>query len=274
MDAAEQKRHGLEKRPHELDFGLRDRLLVLENRVEHIDIGAFEDFLLVGHDHFERFDSFQLPRKPPNEIPSTPLHRLMISVISVELTGIRSFAKNCYGSLRGKATYLQVFLADRAGPIAVDDAEIGENEAFLEDFVHVLAMANLEGSVRGGKQYQEDVEHDVHGLEEQSDPVVVLYGVAPRDGIVIREKRDFEEVSIDDPVLRETIDDAVVLAMKGRVETHAGDEDEEVDRIEGDDESGDPLGSLEEEVAIADLMRRGRKGLRNRGSHRRRMCRG
>lgn len=33
--------------------------------------------------------------KPPNEIPSTPLHRLIISVISVELTGICSEPKNC-----------------------------------------------------------------------------------------------------------------------------------------------------------------------------------
>ena len=29
VDAAKQKRHGFEKGPHELDFGLRDRLLVL-----------------------------------------------------------------------------------------------------------------------------------------------------------------------------------------------------------------------------------------------------
>lgn len=100
VDAAKQKRHGFEKGPHELDFGLRDRLLVRKNRVEHIDVGALEDLLLVGHDLFERFGSLSPPCKPPNEIPSTPLHRLMISVISVELTGICSEAKNCWGSMR------------------------------------------------------------------------------------------------------------------------------------------------------------------------------
>ena len=55
------------------------------------------------------------------------------------------------------------------------------------------------------------MKHDVHGLEEESDPVVVLCGFAPRDRIVVCEKRHLEEVSIDDPVLRESIDDAVVL---------------------------------------------------------------
>ena len=36
-----------------------------------------------------------LASRPSNEIPSTPLHRLMISETSVELTGICSEAKNC-----------------------------------------------------------------------------------------------------------------------------------------------------------------------------------
>lgn len=48
--------------------------------------------------------------------------------------------------------------------------------------------------------------------------------------------------------------------MNRRGRTHIDDENEEVDRVEGDDEAGKPLGSLEEEVAIADLMRRREKG--------------
>lgn len=61
------------------------------------------------------------------------------------------------------------------------------------------------------EEYQEDVKHDIHGLGEESDPVVVLCRFAPCNRIVVREERHFEEVSIDDPVLREAIDDAVVL---------------------------------------------------------------
>lgn len=55
------------------------------------------------------------------------------------------------------------------------------------------------------------MKHDIHGLEEENDPVVVLCGFAPRNRVVVRKERHFEEVSIDDPVLRESIDDAVVL---------------------------------------------------------------
>ena len=76
--------------------------------------------------------------------------------------------------------------------------------------MHVLAVTNLQMVWMNGR-YQEDVKHDIHGLEEESDPVVVLCRFAPRNRIVVREERHFEEVSIDDPVLREAIDDAVVL---------------------------------------------------------------
>ena len=52
--------------------------------------------------------------------------------------------------------------------------------------------------------------------------------------------------------------------MNWRGRTHIDDENEEVDRVEGDDEPGKPLGSLEEEVAIADLMRRIGRDVRSR----------
>lgn len=52
--------------------------------------------------------------------------------------------------------------------------------------------------------------------------------------------------------------------MNRRGRTHIDDENEEVDRIEGDNESGNPLGSLEEEVVIADLMRRIGRDVRSR----------
>lgn len=55
------------------------------------------------------------------------------------------------------------------------------------------------------------MKHDIHGLDEENDPVVLFCSFAKRNGVVVREERHFEEVSIDDPVLRESIDDAVVL---------------------------------------------------------------
>ena len=55
------------------------------------------------------------------------------------------------------------------------------------------------------------MKHDIHGLEEENYPVVLFCSFAKRNGVVVREERHFKEVSIDDPVLRESIDDAVVL---------------------------------------------------------------
>lgn len=55
------------------------------------------------------------------------------------------------------------------------------------------------------------MKHDIHGLEEENDPVVLFCSFAKRNGVVVREERHFEEVSIDDPVLREAIGDTVIL---------------------------------------------------------------
>ena len=111
--------------------------------MEHIDIGAFENLLLVGHDLFERFDSFS-PLLQTSE--RNPVHAV------ASLDNLRDFRRAHRDLQRGeellglntqRGAYRQVFLAQNAVPIDIDNAEIGENGAFFKDFVHVFAMTNL-----------------------------------------------------------------------------------------------------------------------------------
>ena len=111
--------------------------------MEHIDIGAFENLLLVGHDLFERFDSFSPPLQTSER---NPVHAV------ASLDNLRDFRRAHRDLQRGeellgvntqRGTYRQVFLAQNAVPIDIDNAEVGENGAFFKDFVHVFAMTNL-----------------------------------------------------------------------------------------------------------------------------------
>ena len=110
----------------------------------------------------------------------------------------------------GRRRYRQILIAKNAVAIDVDDAEQREDGALLEDLVHVMAMPDLR--VIGVWSWnQEQLQHDVHRLREERHPEIVLREVAPGDGVAVGEERDLEEVSVVHPVLRESIDYAVVL---------------------------------------------------------------
>ena len=110
----------------------------------------------------------------------------------------------------GRRRYRQILITQNAVAIDVDDAEQREDGALLEDLVHVMAMPDLR--VIGVWSWnQEQLQHDVHRLREERHPEIVLREVAPGDGVAVGEERDLEEVSVVHPVLRESIDYAVVL---------------------------------------------------------------